>query len=681
MRLPSLRVSLASRFTLTFGVMIFLMFVVGGLVVVNHLEATRREEAKLRASGLARSLSVICHPYLMSYDYVTLQQIADDALQEPGLMRVVILDKEGLIAGYSNERERVGQQSDDPSWLRGRMSQEPLDIERRERDGSPTLERVQPVVGSWDGTRWGTVCLSLSLQSVIDEAHSARIVVLQFLVAGILLAVAASHLLARRITRPLGLLVRHASGLAEGDRDPDFRIQTGDEIEVLGERFREAAESLEDQKEQLVVARDELASLNATLEEKVRERTRELVESREKYRLLVDTSPDPLCLIQEGCFRFVNRAFCETFGYTEEQVAEQGFTIERVVHPDFARVALEVLKSAEKNDETIDTDWVGIGRGGRSLDFSVRGRRVTYQGASAVELLLIDLTDKKRLMRKVVHHERLRGIGEMTAMVAHNFNNLLAVILGRTQLIQERSDDPMVRKGLEIIRTSALQGGEIVRRVQDYTSDTTDMQFQEIHIASLMRDVATYLENYWRMTRDSGSGPVSIDLDISPVPPVLGSEALLTDLFKHIFFNAAESMPSGGTIRTVVKMDGGSAVVLIQDSGEGLTREARRRAFDPFFSTKGPRHRGLGLSASYGIIQRHRGKIELIDIERGGTSVEILLPIHHAVIDQATARDSSVVVLSEEQDKARQLRQRIAGNSEKRTEEGSPRAGEDAEAA
>jgi PAS domain S-box-containing protein len=457
-------------------------------------------------------------------------------------------------------------------------------------------------------------------------------------------------------------LVKRASELAEGNRDFDFHIDTGDEIEELGERFRDAAESLEQQRQQLIEARDELASLNATLEEKVRDRTRELVASREKYRLLVDASPDPLCLIQKGRFQFVNRAFVETFGYTEEQVAADDFSIEKVVHPDFTRVALEVLNRAEQNDEPVDTDWVGIGRGGRSLDLSVRGRRVTYQESPAVELLLIDLTDKKRLMRQVVHHERMRGIGEMTAMVAHNFNNLLAVILGRTQLIQERSKDPMVCKGLEIIRTSALQGGEIVRRIQDYTSDTADMHFQEIHLGSVVRDVASYLENYWRMTRGTGSGPVQMELDLAAVPPVLGSEALLTDLMKHILFNAAESMPNGGTIRASVGMRGDSVAVRIEDSGVGLSTEARRRAFDPFFTTKGSRHRGLGLSASYGIIQRHRGRIEMLDREEGGTAVEISLPVHRAVIRESSAGDPSVLVLSEEQQTARQLR-RMMGDS------------------
>jgi signal transduction histidine kinase len=307
---------------------------------------------------------------------------------------------------------------------------------------------------------------------------------------------------------------------------------------------------------------------------------------------------------------------------------------------------------------------VGIGRGGRTLDFEVRGHRVTYQGEPAVELLWVDLTDKKHLMRQLVQNERLRAIGEMTAMVAHNFNNMLAVVLGRTQLLLARTDSPTIRRGLEIIRNSALQGGEIVKRIQEYAGGSSDLPFRELNVGAILGDVATYLENLWRVTRSPGAGPVQIELAIEATPPVVGSETLVADVLKNILLNAAESMPAGGVVRASITAQRESVLIRIEDSGVGMSPEVRRRAFDPFFTTKGPHARGLGLSASYGIIQRHRGRIDLHSKEEGGTLAEIFLPIHRTSRPATMPGvDSKVVFRTEEQEAARRLLQGLRDRS------------------
>lgn len=655
---PGMRLPLARRFTLIFGVLVLLLFSAGGLVVQKHLARHHLSGMRVRSASLARNLSAICQPYLMNYDYVRLQQIADDALNEQALLRVVIADQDGMIAGYSGSRHLVGQRTNDPMILRSLEQSAPVEVERDDEGGTPVLERVAPILGEDEETRWGTICLTLSLQAVQDDARATGLLVLQFAIGGFLLTMLVSNWLARRVTRSLALLVDRASALEQGKWDPDFEIRTGDEIEILGEKFRDAADGLERQRRQLIEAHDELAALNATLEEKVRERTRELMESREKYKLLVESSPDPLCLIQNGHFLFVNRAFLEVFGYQERDLLSPDFLIEKVVHQDFSAVVADTLRQAEESGERIDADWVGVDRGGRTLDFSVRGRQITFHGAPAVELLWIDLTDKKKLLRQVVQGERLRAIGEMTAMVAHNFNNLLAVILGRAQLLHARAHDNGMRRGLEIIRASAVKGGKIISRLQDYSVETTGLRFQEIQIGSVLRDIAGKLERQWTTNPPRGK-PVSIDVSVEPALPVLGSDALLGEVLGHILRNASESMPDGGTIQASVKVEKEMVQILIEDTGIGLDSDVRRRAFDPFFTTKGAGNRGLGLSATYGIIQRHRGRIELRDREGGGTVVEILLPMHRApsVSDQASG--PRVFVVSEEQETALRLRTTI----------------------
>jgi HAMP domain-containing protein len=179
----------------------------------------------------------------------------------------------------------VGQRAEDPVSLRGQIADQPFSVEETVEGPGKLLVRVEPVVGSGGQTRWGSLRIGMSLRGTEDEAQAVRADVLLFALIGFLLAFGASHFVARRITRPLGRLLDGAEGLARGEWDSSLRIRTGDEIEVLSERFRQTADSLERQRRDLIRARDETQRLNATLEQKVEDRTAQLVESQEKYRL------------------------------------------------------------------------------------------------------------------------------------------------------------------------------------------------------------------------------------------------------------------------------------------------------------------------------------------------------------------------------------------------------------
>ncbi len=123
----------------------------------QQLARSSRKQLELRVATLAHSLSVISAPYLMSYDYVTLQQIADDTMREPDVAQVVILDKEGLIAGMSGAREMVGQRAEDPISLRGQIADAPFSLEVSDGATDDRLVRVEPVLGSEGQTRWGSL--------------------------------------------------------------------------------------------------------------------------------------------------------------------------------------------------------------------------------------------------------------------------------------------------------------------------------------------------------------------------------------------------------------------------------------------------------------------------------------------------------------------------------------------
>ena len=317
------------------------------------------------------------------------------------------------------------------------------------REG-PVIECSAPVrVGGAEGERWGTVRVGLSLKPVQREMMVARVSLLLAVFCGVLAAVFASHTLARRITRPLAHLVDAATEMERGRWNREFSIRTGDEIEELAGRFARAAGSLDRQKKELLAAKEELTALNATLEEKVQRRTAELADSREKYRLLVEGSPDAFVLLEQDRIAFANRAFLKIFQYPADSGVLENLLWTQVIHSDFHRAARDHIRRAEESLGDFHAELIGQTRAGRPVELEVRGRGVKFRGGIAVELVLADVGEKKRLLRQVVQHERLRAMGEMTTMVAHNFNNLLAVVLGRSQLLLRKTDDPEVREGLE----------------------------------------------------------------------------------------------------------------------------------------------------------------------------------------------------------------------------------------
>lgn len=624
------RFSLARRFTLVFSCVVLVVTGLLAVLIESYMSRILNRQSELRARSLALSLAAVSRPYLLTYDYLAVQQMADATIQEPDLAYVVILDKEGKVAGYGGHRDRQGMSLTGLADLRAVHADQPKAQRVSHHDDSgnaiPVVESTIPVRVGDAGERWGTVRVGLSLEPVQREMLVARLFLLFAAACGVVLSVFAAHVLARRVARPLERLVKAATDLERGEWNRGFQVRTGDEIEELAGSFSQAAASLDRQKNELLAAKEELTALNATLEEKVQRRTAELAASREKYRLLVEGSPDAFVLLEQDRIAFANRSFLKIFQYPADTAVLENLRWTQVIHPDFHRAARDQIRRAEESLGEFRLDVVGQTRSGKPVEVEVRGRGVSFRNGTAVELVLSDVGEKKRLLRQVVHSERLRAMGEMTAMVAHNFNNLLAVIIGRTQLLVRKAETAEMREGLEMVKSFGVRAGEMVRQLQEYFGEEIDLRFAEVDVNACLREVTVYLESLWRTTGEAGQPPVRVRLDLEPVPHIFGAEHLLQDVFRRLLVNAAEAMPDGGEVRVHTESDGASVKIEVQDEGVGLSPEVQRRAFDPFFTTKGSRTRGLGLSTSFGIVQRHEGRIEIRPRSGRGAEVEVVIP-------------------------------------------------------
>ena len=235
---------------------------------------------------------------------------------------------------------------------------------------------------------------------------------------------------------------------------------------------------------------------------------------------------------------------------------------------------------------------------------------------------------------QLVQSERLRALGELATGVAHNFNNLLSGILGHTQMLLSKDIDASIRERLQIVEKLVLDGGEIVRRIQEFTRLRTTKDFSAVNLKDIINDVVRMTELKWSGGHNTSKIMLRVDANQMEIPIVDGNATELREVFINILFNAVDAMPNGGELRIRTETNGKNVFVYFSDTGEGMSEETRKRVFDPFFTTKGSKGTGLGMSVAYGIINRHNGQIS-IDSELGiGTTVTVQLPVSEKVIKE-----------------------------------------------
>ena len=258
---------------------------------------------------------------------------------------------------------------------------------------------------------------------------------------------------------------------------------------------------------------------------------------------------------------------------------------------------------------------------------------VAHIAANALDnAFLYENLESTRL--QLVRSERLRAMGELATGVAHNFNNLLSGILGHTQMLLSKSLDAATSERLQIIEKLVLDGGEVVKRIQEFTRLRTTKDFSEVNIKDIINDVVRMTESKWSGESNIPKITLRVDTDSMEIPIVEGNASELREVFIDILFNAVDAMPKGGELTIQAKSGGKSVFVTFFDTGEGMSEETKKRVFDPFFTTKGSKGTGLGMSVAYGIISRHNGQI-IIDSELGvGTAVTVQLPVSEKVIKE-----------------------------------------------
>jgi len=255
-----------------------------------------------------------------------------------------------------------------------------------------------------------------------------------------------------------------------------------------------------------------------------------------------------------------------------------------------------------------------------------------------------DITVQKEERERAARADKLRALGQLASGVAHDFNNSLAAILGRAQLLRRQTNDDALVRNLDIIQTAAEDAAATVRRIQTFARKAPAKEFEIVDVRSLLVDAVEITRTRWENEARLRGLDYQVDLDSSIGQHTNGSASELREVFVNLIVNAVDAMPTGGKLSITCARRGDRLHLQFADTGTGMPEDVQQKIFEPFFTTKGANGTGLGLSVSYSIIERHEGSIR-VDSEQGcGTVFTIYLPAFE--IEANPVEESSISVVA-----------------------------------
>jgi PAS domain S-box-containing protein len=310
-----------------------------------------------------------------------------------------------------------------------------------------------------------------------------------------------------------------------------------------------------------------------------------------------------------------------------------------------------------------------VDRAGRVFDEREVALLTAFADQAAVALensrLYGDLRDALRRAeeshQRVVQGERLRALGELAGGVAHDFNNVLAIIVGRVEALIAEIDDPELLRHLEIVLKVASDAGTTVQRIQGFARKRLARPSQSVDLNEVVDEVVEVTRSRWKDAAQARGVRYEMVVEHGEIPRIAGEAAELREALTNIVFNALDAMPNGGTVSLSTAPDGDGVLCAVRDTGIGMPDAVRRRVFDPFFTTKGERGTGLGLSVVYGIVTRHGGDVDVESRLGRGATFTMRLPIGphvpapEPVAPPATLSRAGRVLIVEDEQEVREI--------------------------
>ncbi len=247
--------------------------------------------------------------------------------------------------------------------------------------------------------------------------------------------------------------------------------------------------------------------------------------------------------------------------------------------------------------------------------------------------------EKSRLQGQLIHADRLATIGQLAAGVAHELNEPLGSILGFAQLAKKCRDLPeQAERDMEKIVTASLYAREVIKKLMVFGRQMPPRKSQ-VNLNQVIEEGLYFLEG--RCVKEG----IQVVRKLAPdLPEITADPAQLNQILVNLVVNAVQAMPGGGTLMVSTRVNESSVMLIVEDTGAGMSKDVLEKIFLPFFTTKEvDEGTGLGLAVVHGIVTAHGGSIDVESQPGHGTRFEVRLPLsgpeRTQEADQGATRD------------------------------------------
>jgi two-component system sensor histidine kinase AtoS len=564
-------------------------------------------QARRTAVVLAGSIAAASSNDFFNYNYVALEQKAEEAAREQDVAYVILYNKEGEVAAFS------GQGRPDQDQIVPHLDPEAAGINLVvitdhlvKGDGEHGLDVTVPVSMSGSTQRWGTVRLGVRLDKIYGQIYRTRLMIFTLGLAGTLLGWLLASLFTRRITVPLKNLVNATVDISEGKYDVNLKVNTEDEVQDLAENFQWMAEKLRIQREAL------------------EENLREIKDLKHFSDLVILSMTNGLMTLdKQGVVVTFNRMAEKILAIPARDVL--GRTLVQIWGEESPLACLPesaVLDGQEVSGHELHVD---IEEEKRVLGVSIAPIVEADERTWGLLLLIDDLTEKRILEDRLRRADRLAAMGTLAAGLAHEIKNPLTAVRAFVQMFPERYERKDFREKFDRIVPRELD------RVNELLEDLLDLvrkprlRIRALNVNEIITQVLETLEP--EAIRRKVAVKFKGQDDSSEV---FADESYFTRALHNLVLNAIQAMPGGGQLTMDTEPDllpGGlrAVSITVTDTGPGIPPDQINDIFNPFFTSK-EKGTGLGLAVTNKIVEDHGGSLTVKSERSVGTSMIMTLP-------------------------------------------------------
>ena len=341
---------------------------------------------------------------------------------------------------------------------------------------------------------------------------------------------------------------------------------------------------------------------------------------------------------------FANKAFLDLTGYEEHEILGRNCRFLQGVETD--RDSVAELRAAIDAKEAIALELINYRRDGSSFWNAVFIAPVLGPDGELLYFFAsqLDVTRRRESEQSFRQAQKMEAIGQLTAGLAHDFNNLLQVVSGNIDIVASQVEDDRHRRLLNNAARAADRGSKLTRQLLAFARKTR-LEPKTVDMNQLIHDFGDLLDN------TVGAQIRLVTTLERRLPAVQIDPTHLEMAILNVLLNARDAMPKGGTVTIATRLwklngdapmhqlpEGEYVVLTVRDEGTGMPDNVRRRAIEPFFTTKGAeRGTGLGLAMVHGFVQQSLGRLEIDSTPGEGTEIRMLFPVANAMTGTAPA--------------------------------------------